>query len=151
MIWKQVNVKHDITEINPIIFDDVDVQKRSSSPASLGSESENVIAEKQSSVTSQATGQLKWVKNNKASNKRQKITEAPSSNTEILRKLTETLMNEEKEDSEEDVFGKYVASELKGLNMRQKRLAKNEITNILNRLALEQFDNEMTLLDFSRM
>ena len=56
-------------------------------------------------------------------------------------------MKEEKEDSKEDVFGKYVASELKRLNMRQKRLAKNEITNILNRLALEQFDNEMTLLD----
>ena len=87
------------------------------------------------------------MKNNKASNKRQKITEAPPSNTEILRKSTETLMKEKKKDSEEDVFGKYVASELKGLNMRQKRLAKNEITNILNRLALEQFDNEMTLLD----
>ena len=56
-------------------------------------------------------------------------------------------MKEEKEDSEEDVFRKYVASELKGLNMRQKRLAKNEVTNILNRLALGQFDNEMTLLD----
>ena len=56
-------------------------------------------------------------------------------------------MKEEKEDREEDVLGKYVASELKGLNIRQKRLAKNEITNILNRLALEQFDNEMTLLD----
>ena len=51
------------------------------------------------------------------------------------------------EDSEEDLFGKYVASELKGLNMRQKRLAKNETTNILNRLALGQLDNEMTLLD----
>ena len=87
------------------------------------------------------------MRNNKASNKRQKITEAPSSNTEILRKLTETLMREEKEDSEVDVFGKYVAIELKGLNTRQKRLAKNEITNILSRLALEQFDNEMTLLD----
>ena len=140
-------VEHNITEIDPIIFDDVDVQNSSSSPASLGPESGNVIAEKPSSAIFQATGQLKWVKNNKASNKRQKITEAPSSNTEILRKLTETLMKEEKEDSEEDVFGKYVASELKGLNMRQKRLAKNEITNILNRLALEQFDNEMTLLD----
>ena len=87
------------------------------------------------------------MKNNKASNKRQKSTEAPSSNTEILRKLTETLMKEEKEDNEEDAFSKYVASELKGLNMRQKRLAKNEISNILNRLALEQFDNEMTLLN----
>ena len=107
-------VEHNITEIDPIIFDDVDVQNRSSSPASLGPESGNVIAEKPSSVISQATGQLKWVKNNKASNKRQKITEAPSSNTEILRKLTETLMNEENEDSEEDVFGKYVPSELKG-------------------------------------
>ena len=139
--------EHNITEIDPIIFDDVDVQNRSSSPASLVPESGNVIAEKLSSVISQATGQLKWVKNNKASNKRQKITEAPSSNTEILRKLTETLMKEEKEDSEEDMFAKYVASELKGLNMRQKRLAKNEITNILNRLALEQFDNEMTLPD----
>ena len=129
-------VEHNITEIDPIIIYDVDVP-----------ESGNVIAEKPSSVISQATGQLKWVKNNKASNKRQKITEAPSSITEILRKFTETLMKEEKEDSEEDVFGKYVASELKGLNMRQKRLAKNEITNIFNRLALEQFDNEMTLLD----
>ena len=87
------------------------------------------------------------MKNNKATNKRQKITEAPPSTTEILRNLTETLMKEEKEDSEEDVFGKYLESELKGLNMRQKRLGKNEITNILNRLALEQFDNEMTLLD----
>ena len=55
------------------------------------------------------------MKNNRASNKRQKITETPSSNTEILRKLTETLIKEEKEDSEEDVFGRYVASELKGL------------------------------------
>ena len=140
-------VEHNITEVDSIIFGDVDVQNRSSLPASLGSESGNVIAEKPLSVISQATGQLKWVKNNKASNKRQKITEAPSSNTEILRKLTETLMKEEKEDSEGDVFGKYVASELKGLNMRQKRLAKKEITNILNRLALEQFDNETTLLD----
>ena len=140
-------VEHNITEIDAIIFDDVDIQNRSSSPASLGPESGNVIAEKPSSAIFQATGQLKWVKDNKASNKRQKITEAPSSNTEILRKLTETLMKEEKEDSEEDVFGKYVASELKGLNMRQKRLAKNEITNILNRLAFEQFDNEMTFLD----
>ena len=139
--------EHNITEIDPIIFDDVDVQNRRSSPTSLGPESGNVIAEKPSSVISQATGQLKWVKNNKASNKREKITEAPSSDTEILRKLTETLMKEEKEDSEEDVFGKYVASELKGLNMRQKKLAKNEITNILNRLALEQFDNKMSLLD----
>ena len=140
-------VERNITEIDPIIFDDVDVQNRSSSPATFGPESGNVIAEKPSSFISQATGQLKWVKNNKASNKRQKITEAPSSNTEILRKLTETVMKEEKEDSEEDVFAKYVASELKGLNMRQKRLAKNEITNILNRLALEQLDNKMTLLD----
>ena len=71
------------------------------------------------------------MKNNKASNKRHKITGDPSSNTEILRKLAE----------------KYVESELKGLNMRQKKLEKKEITNILNRLALEQFDNEMTLLD----
>ena len=140
-------VEHNITEIDLIIFDDVDVHNRSSSPASLGPESGNVIAEKPSSVISQDTGQLKWVQNNKASNKGQKITEAPSSNTEILRKLTETLIKEEKEDSEEDVFEKYVASELKGFNMRQKRLAKNEITNILNCLALEQFDNEMTLLD----
>ena len=31
--------------------------------------------------------------------------------------------------------------------MRQKRLAKNEITNILNLLALEKSDNEMGLLD----
>ena len=75
---------------------------------------QEIIAEKPPSVISQATGQLKCVKNNKASNKRQKITEAPSSNTEILRKLTETLMKEEKKDIEEDVFGKYVASELKG-------------------------------------
>ena len=66
---------------------------------------------------------------------------------EILWKLTETLMKEEKEYSKEDVFGKYVASELKGLTMQQKRLAKNEITNILNRLALEQLDKEMPLLD----
>ena len=119
-------VEHNITEIDPIIFDDVDVRNRSSSPASLGPESGNVIAEKPSSVISQATGQLKWVKNNKASNKGQKITGAPSSNTEILRKLTETLTKEEKGNSEEDVFGKYVASELTGLNMRQKRFAKNE-------------------------
>ena len=75
------------------------------------------------------------------------MTEAPSSNTEILWKLTETLMKEEKQDSVEDLLRKYMASELKGLNMRQKRSAKNEITNILNRLALEQLDNEMTLLD----
>ena len=80
----------------------------------LGPESGNVIAEKPSSVISQATGQLKWVKNNKASNMRQKFTEAPSSNTEILRKSTQTLMKEEKEDSKDDVFGKNVASELKG-------------------------------------
>ena len=73
----------------------------------LGPESGNVIAEKSSSVIFQATGQLKWVKNNKASNTRQKCTEAPSSNMEILRKSAETLMKEEKEDSEEDVFGKY--------------------------------------------
>ena len=83
-------------------------------PASLGPESGNVIAEKPLSVISQTTGQLKWVKNNKASNKRQKITKALYSNTEILWKLTETLMKEEKEDSEEDVFGKYLASGLKG-------------------------------------
>ena len=52
-------VEHNIAEIDPIIFDDVDIQNRSSSPASLGSESGNVIAEKPSSVISQATGQLK--------------------------------------------------------------------------------------------
>ena len=52
-------VEHNITEIDPIVFDDVDVQNRSSSPASLGPESENVIAEKPLSVISQATGQLK--------------------------------------------------------------------------------------------
>ena len=147
IIFASEPVEHNITEIDPIIFDDADVQNRSSSSATLGSESGNVIAEKPSSLVSQATGHLKWVKNNKASNKRQKVTEAPSSNTEILRKLTETLMKKEKEDSEEDVFGKYVASELKRLNMGQKRLAKNGITNILNRIALEQLDNEMTLLD----
>ena len=110
-------VEHSITEIDPITFDDVDVQNRSSSPAPLGPASGNIIAENLSSVISQATGQLKWVKNNKASNKQQKITEAPSSSTEILWKLTETLTKEEKEDSDEDVFGKYVPSELKGLNM----------------------------------
>ena len=71
-------VEHNITEIDPFSFDDVDVQNRSSSPATLGPESGNVIAEKPSSLISQATGQLKWVKNNKASNKQQKITEAPS-------------------------------------------------------------------------
>ena len=53
-------------------------------------------------------------------------------------------MKEEKEDSEEDIFGKYVASELKKLNMRQKRLAKSEITN---RLAFKQLDNKLALLD----
>ena len=74
-------VEHNITETDPIIFDDVDVKNRSSSPASLGPESGNVIAEKPLSVISQVTGQLNWVKNNKASNKQQKITEAPSSNT----------------------------------------------------------------------
>ena len=114
-------VEHNITEIDHIIFDDVDVQNRSSSPEYL---SGNVIEEKPSSLISQATGQLRWVKNNKASNKRQKISEAPSPNTEILRKLNETLMKEEKEDSKEDMFGKYAASELKGLNMQQERLAK---------------------------
>ena len=51
---------------------------------------------------------------------RQKIAEAPSSNKEILQKFTETLIKEKKEDSEEGVFGKYVESELKGLNMWQK-------------------------------
>ena len=70
--------EHNITEIDPIIFDDVDVQNRSSSPASLDPESGNVITEKPSSVISQATGQLKWLKNNKALIKRQNITEAPS-------------------------------------------------------------------------
>ena len=76
-------VEHNITKIDPIIFDDVDVQNRSSSLASLGPESRKAIAEKPSAVISQATGQLKWVKNN-------------NSNTEILRKLIETLMKEEK-------------------------------------------------------
>ena len=79
---------------------------------------------------------------NKASNKRQKIAETPS-NTEILRKLTETLIKEGKE----VIFRTYLASELKGLNMPQKRLAQNELTNILNHLALEQLDNELALLD----
>ena len=139
MIWRQVN---HLNEIDRIVVDDVVVQNRGFCPASLGPESGNVIAEKPSSVISQDTGQLKWVKNNKASNKQQNITEVISSNTKILRKFNETLMKEEKEDSEEDVFGKYLASELKGLNMRQKGLAKNEITNILNRLALKQFGNE---------
>ena len=105
-------VEHNVAEIDPILFDDVDVRNRSSSPASLGPESGNVIAQTTSSVISQ--DRIKWMKNNKASNKRQKITEATSSNTERLRKLTETLMKEEKEDSKEGVFGKYVASELKG-------------------------------------
>ena len=77
-----------------------------------------------SSVIFQATGQLNWVKNNKASNKRQKITEAPSSNTEILQKLTETLMKEEKEDSEEDVFGKYLATELKRVKHATEKISK---------------------------
>ena len=135
-------LEHNINEIDRIVVDDVVVQNWGFSPASLGPESGNVIAEKPSSVISQDTGQLKWVKNNKASNKRQNITEVISSNTKTLRKFNETLMKEEKEDSEEDVFGKYLASELKGLNMRQKGLAKNEITNILNRLALKQFGNE---------
>ena len=81
-------VEHNITEIYPIISDDVDVQNRSSSQASLRPESKYLIAEKPSSVISQATGQLKWMKNNRASNKQQKITEAPSSNMEILWKLT---------------------------------------------------------------
>ena len=112
-------IEHNITEIDPIIFGDADVQNRSSFPVSLGSEPGHVIAEKPSSVIFQATGQLKWVKQNKASNKRQKITEAPSSNTEILRKLTETLMKEEKEDIKEDVFGKYVAR-VESVKMRQK-------------------------------
>ena len=76
-------VEHNITKIDPIIFDDVDVQNRSSSLASLGPESRKAIAEKPSAVISQATGQRKWVKNN-------------NSNTEILRKLIETLMKEEK-------------------------------------------------------
>ena len=71
------------------------------------------------------------MKNNKASNKRQKITEAPPSNTEILRKSTETLMKEKKKDSEEDVFGKYVASDLKGLNMRQKDWQKMKLQTFL--------------------
>ena len=47
----------------------------------------------------------------------QKIAEAPSSNKEILQKFTETLIKGKKEDSEEGIFGKYVESELKGLNM----------------------------------
>ena len=86
---------------------------------------------------------------NKVANKRQRITEdTPSnSNQDVLQKLTGTLTKEEKEESVEDVYGKYVASELKCLNVRQKRIAKSKITNILNRLALEQFDNEMALLD----
>ena len=37
-------VEHNITEIDPIIFDDVDVQNWISSPASLGPESGNAIA-----------------------------------------------------------------------------------------------------------
>ena len=48
-------VEHNITEIDSIVFDDVDVRNRSSSPTSLGPESGNVIAEKPSSVISQAT------------------------------------------------------------------------------------------------
>ena len=46
-------------------------------------------------------------------------------------------MKEEKEYSEEDIFRRYVVSELKGLNMSQKRLANNKIKNILNCLTLE--------------
>ena len=63
IIWKPVEpVEHNITETDPIIFGDADVQNRSSSPASLGPEPGNVNAEKPSSVIFQATGQLKWVK-----------------------------------------------------------------------------------------
>ena len=88
---------------------------------------------------------------NKASNIRQKISKATSSNKQILQKLTETLIKEEKEDlCKDDVFGKYMASELKGLSISQKRLAKNEITSIPNRLALEQLVNELALLDKSQ-
>ena len=98
-------------------------------------------------IISQATGQLKWVKN-KAASKRQEITEALS-NTEMLRKLTETLMKEEKEDSEEDVFRvrKVRDKWVEGVKHATEKIGKSEITNILNRLALEQLDNEMTLLD----
>ena len=58
-----MEVEHSKTEIDPFIFDDMDLQNKSSSPASRGPESGNIIAEKPSSVISQATGQLKWVKN----------------------------------------------------------------------------------------
>ena len=86
------------------------------SPVSLEPETANVSIAEKPSFISQATGQPKWVKN-KALNMGQKIAEAPSSNKEILQKFTETLITGKKEDSEEGVFGKYVESELKGLNM----------------------------------
>ena len=85
---------------------------------SLEPEAANVSIAEKPSLISQATGQPKWVKN-KASNKWQKITEAPSSNREICPNLTETFIKEEEEHSEEDVFRKYAGSELKGLNMWQ--------------------------------
>ena len=65
----------------------------------------------------------------------------------ILHKWTKTVMKEEKEYSEEDIFRRYVVSELKGLNMSQKRLANNKIKNILNCLTLEQLGNELALLN----
>lgn len=74
-------------------------------PVSLEPETTNASIAENPSLIFQATGQQKWVKN-KASNKRQKIAEVFSSNTEILQKLTEILIKEEKEDSEESVFGK---------------------------------------------
>ena len=146
-------VEQPMNETDSDILNNMDVQDRSSfieqnNLSTISPEIENASLVEKASLISEATEYPKWVKN-KVTNKRQRITEdIPSnSNQEILQKLTDTLTIEEKEESVEDVFGKYVASELKCLNMQQKRIAKSEITNILNHLALEQLDNKMALLD----
>ena len=115
---------------DPDIFNNVDVQIRSSfmehnisSPASFAPETTNFSIAKKPWLISQVTGQPKWVKN-KAPNKRKKIAQAPCSNTEALQKLADIMIKEEKEDTEEEVFRRYLASELKELNILQKKIVK---------------------------
>ena len=116
-----------------------DVQTVSTSQQLINQDSGNITPEDVVSVASDSVAKKHSTANKKPKSKKVKMGPPPTENSDMSEKLLDTLKETFNGGDAEDVFGAYVASELRSLDARRNRIARLEISNTLNRLAMSQF------------
>ena len=116
-----------------------DVQTVSTSQQLINQDSGNITPDEDVSVASDSVAKKHSTTNKKPKSKKVKMGTPPTENSDMPEKLLNTLKETLNRGDAEDVFGAYVASELRSLDARRNRIARLEISNTLNRLAMSQF------------